>query len=370
LSGGVRDSGGSGPYGVTPRRDNRPSPAEQIRFIANIERLLADGSFVASYKYALLVSLVDLAIERGSDDNAELTLPVSAIAEKFIEVYWRQSVPYAAAGAGAGGLLLHQNKGTQAKAVLLLAQFRKHASTLPAARRSKQWTTLVRRVALLLDDMPLWKLQRIGHEYVEFLYRAGPRPDQITLLPGVASHLRQRAPLIRRLAQSEWLSFLLARSQNRPVLGNAVGLSEFLFGNDRAALGLRLAKPLACLQDGKCFYCHEPVPAPVVDHFIPWSLYPRDLAHNFVAAHATCNSRKSNLLGGELFLGQWAEFVDRRDADLSALGSNIGMLVDRPTSIAVARWSYEQAEQAGAEVWLGGAQYSKLSRDWIHAIQV
>jgi hypothetical protein len=324
----VRDSAGGGPYDPTPPPDNRPSPAEQIRFIANIERLLADGSFVASYKYALLVALVDLAIERGSDDSTELTLPVSAIAEKFVDVYWRQSVPYVAGDAGPGGVLLHQNKGAQAKAVLLLAQFRKHAPTLPAARRSKQWASLVRRIALLLDDMPLWKLQRIGHEYVEFLYRRGPQPDEITLLPGVASHLRQRAPLIRRLAQSEWLGFLLARSQNRPVLGNAVGLSEFLFGNDRAALGLKLAKPLASLQGGKCFYCRATVPSPVVDHFIPWSLYPRDLAHNFVAAHALCNSRKSNLLGGELFLGQWAEFVDRRDADLSELGSEFGMLVD------------------------------------------
>jgi hypothetical protein len=369
LSGEVRDSGGGGPYDPTPPTDNRPSPAEQIRFIANIERLLADGSFVASYKYALLVSLVDLAIERGGDYSAELTLPVPAIAEKFIEVYWRQSVPYVADEAGTGGVLLHQNKGTQAKAVLLLAQFRAHASTLPAARRSRHWATLVRRFARLLGAMPLWKLQRIGHEYVEFLYRRGPQPDEITLLPGVASHLRQRAPLIRRLAQTEWLAFLLARSQNRPVLGNAVGLSEFMFGNERAALGLRLAKPLASLQDDKCFYCRERASAPVVDHFIPWSLYPRDLAHNFVAAHAACNSRKSNLLGGELFLGQWAEFVDRRDADLSALGSEFGLLVDRPTSMAVARWSYEQAEQAGAEVWLGGTEYGKLSPDWSMAVQ-
>ncbi len=272
LSGGVRDAGGGGPYGSPPPQDNRPSPAEQIRFIANIELLLADGSFVASYNYALLVSLVDLAIERGSDDGTELILPITAIAEKFIEAYWRQSVPYLADHSGTGSLLLHQNKGTQAKAVLLLAKFRQHASTLPAARRCKQWATLVRRIGQLLDAMPLWKLQRIGHEYVEFLYLRGPQANEITLLPGVTSHLRQRAPLIRRLAQSEWLAFLLARSQNRPVLGNAVGLSEFLFGNDRAALGLKLAKPLASLQGGRCFYCGETAAAPVVDHFIPWSL--------------------------------------------------------------------------------------------------
>jgi hypothetical protein len=38
-------------------------------------------------------------------------------------------------------------------------------------------------------------------------------------------------------------------------------------------------------------------PATAVNHFVPWSRYPRDLAHNLVLAHGGCNSRKSDLLG-------------------------------------------------------------------------
>jgi len=29
-----------------------------------------------------------------------------------------------------------------------------------------------------------------------------------------------------------------------------------------------------------------------IDHFAPWSRYPRDLAHNLVLAHKVCNRQK------------------------------------------------------------------------------
>ena len=54
--GKVRDSGIAPPYQT--KGTSRPSPEEQVRFIANIERILSEGSFVATYKYALLVALV------------------------------------------------------------------------------------------------------------------------------------------------------------------------------------------------------------------------------------------------------------------------------------------------------------------------
>ena len=89
--------------------------------------------------------------------------------------------------------------------------------------------------------------------------------------------------LIRRLAETEWLRFVLSLKQNQPVLGRAVGLSEFLFGSNRAALAVKVSKPLRELQHGRCFYCQGNLPkAAAVDHFIPWSRYPVDLGHNFV----------------------------------------------------------------------------------------
>jgi hypothetical protein len=149
------------------------------------------------------------------------------------------------------------------------------------------------------------------------------------------------------------------------VLGRAVGLSEFLFGSSRAALSLKVSEPLRELQHGRCFYCERSLPAAAaVDHFIPWSRYPRDLAHNLVLAHGACNSRKSDLLGGEVYLGRWAQFVSDHDGDLRQVGAEAGLLVDRKTSVAVAEWSYGHAERVQAEVWLGGTEYGHLSAGW------
>lgn len=366
--GKVRDSGAPAPY--MPDRISRPPPEDQVRFIANIERILSEGSFVATYKYALLVALVELAIERGDDSNRELTLPIRDIADKFAELYWRQAAPYEADGVSGPGRVLHQNLGDQASAISLLVSLRDQMkgcrSTLAEARRTDAWKRLVGQMRSLLGKMPLGKLQHVGHEDIFFLYaQPGPRASSITLLPGVASHLRERAPLIRRLAQTEWLRFVLSLKQNQPMLGRAVGLSEFLFGSNRAALSLRVGRPLRELQGGRCFYCQGSLPsAAAVDHFIPWSRYPRDLAHNLVLAHGACNSRKSDLLGGEPYLARWAEFVSDHDADLQQIGTEAGLLVDRATSVAVAEWSYGHAERVQAEVWLGGREYGHLSSGW------
>ena len=362
--GKVSDSATRPPYLST-----RPSPADQIRFIANIERILSEGSFVATYKYALLVALVELAIERGDDSNRELALPIQDIADKFAELYWRQATPYEANVASGTGLVLHQNKGKQASAITRLVRLRDDLkgkrSTLAAARRTRDWTRLVTKMRALLENMPLWRLQRVGHEEIQFLYQPGPGKKHITLLPGVACHLRERAPLIRRLAETEWLRFVLSLKQNQPVLGRAVGLSEFLFGSSRAALAVKVSNPLRELQNGQCFYCRGLLPAAVcVDHFIPWSRYPRDLAHNFVLAHSNCNSLKRDLLGGERYLERWAEFVKDHESDLAQMGSEAGLLVDRATSVAVAEWSYGHAERVHAEVWLGGKEYGHLSAGW------
>ncbi len=361
---GVRDSGTGPPY-----RPTRPSPAEQVRFIANIERILAEGSFVATYKYALLVSLVELAIERGDESDASLVLSLHDIAEKFAELYWRQAAPYGASGASAARFVLHQNKGKQASAISQLVSLRddltRRRVTLNEARRTREWARLVARMRALVKEMPLKRLQLVGREYVPFLYEVASDETSITLLPGVACHLRERAPLIRRLCEAEWLRFVLALPQNQPALGRAVDLSEFLFGSARAALAVKLAKPLRELQSGRCFYCERNLAAGgAVDHFIPWSRYPRDLAHNFVLAHGSCNSHKSDRLGGERFLERWAGFVTSHDRSIVEMGAEAGVLVDRTTSLAVAEWSYGHAERVHAEVWLGGRDYGHLSTGW------
>jgi hypothetical protein len=90
-----------------------PSPEKQVQFLRNVQRLLAEGSFVASYKFALLHALADLAVLKGEDSGAPLELTTREIAAKFIELYWRQCRPFQVGGATAG-LVLQQNTGSQA----------------------------------------------------------------------------------------------------------------------------------------------------------------------------------------------------------------------------------------------------------------
>lgn len=100
-----------------------PSPDELVRFLVNLQRLLAEGPFVATYKYALLLALADLAAEHGHDTGDSLNVSTRRLAEKFIHYYWRQCPPYAPLGRSKDRFgVLRQNTGRQAGIVTLIAQ--------------------------------------------------------------------------------------------------------------------------------------------------------------------------------------------------------------------------------------------------------
>jgi hypothetical protein len=77
----------------------------------------AEGLFTATYKYALIAALADLSVESGDDSGRRLPCPTFALAEKFVEYYWRHAIPYAAA---TGERVLRQNTGQPAKIVTLV----------------------------------------------------------------------------------------------------------------------------------------------------------------------------------------------------------------------------------------------------------
>ena len=51
-----------------------PSPQEQLVFLDHVQRLFDEGEFVATYKYALLLAITELAVELGEDFGAMLDL--------------------------------------------------------------------------------------------------------------------------------------------------------------------------------------------------------------------------------------------------------------------------------------------------------
>jgi len=210
-----------------------PTSDEQIRFMVNIQRLLDEGLFSASYKFALLLALAVLSIERGDDSGKPLELTTDAIAEKFGLYYWRQVVPYATPGEAT---ILRQNTDRQAAIVNLVRQA--HAScggSLAAAMHDRPgWRRLVRKVARVVREMPLWRLQRIGAEQLNFLYENQGDGGVIELLPGIAYCFRKFHALISDLVQGAWVRYV--RQQNLDLIGETTDLSEFLFGSERASL--------------------------------------------------------------------------------------------------------------------------------------
>jgi hypothetical protein len=99
------------------------SPEQQIEFLSNLQRLLAEGFFVSTYKYALLLSLADICVEHGRDNDTPLEISTQLIGEKFAEYYWRQFAPYLPAAGPTGGLL-KQNTGEPPRIIKVLNDVR------------------------------------------------------------------------------------------------------------------------------------------------------------------------------------------------------------------------------------------------------
>jgi hypothetical protein len=78
-----------------------PSADDQVAFLLRVQRLLEEGSFVATYKFALLIALSNVSVELGDDSGNEMKVEARALGEQFIRSYWRQTLPYVPVGVAA-----------------------------------------------------------------------------------------------------------------------------------------------------------------------------------------------------------------------------------------------------------------------------
>ncbi|MGZ9066429.1 MAG: HNH endonuclease domain-containing protein [Burkholderiales bacterium] len=331
---------------------------DQLDFLGKLQRILGEGLFVASYKYALILAFAELSVEKSVEPGDLLAIPLEELSERFIALYWRQTAPFAA------GVVLAQNRGRQASAIKRISEFRAYAPTLAAARRHRQWRGLVTDIGRLLLVMPLWKLQRVGADRLDFLYEERLVDGAIVLRPGIASCFQQQFGIVQALVQMGWLSFVQRLPPNRELLGSTGDLADFLFGSERAALGTLIAG-LTELQTNQCFYCGRSLSAQTdVDHFIPWSRYPRDLGHNFVLAHRSCNQNKAEMLAAAAHLERWLTRNHRDSAKLQEILAAARFVSDPDASFSVTEWAYEHAERAGSLVWVRGRETCRLSPEW------
>lgn len=115
-----------------------PDPEAQVQFLFETQRLLSEGGFVATYKFALLLSLAELAVERGDDSTEQLELDTLDLAEKFVSLYWRQVLPWMPV-AGGEARRLHQVTGGQTAVLRGLQEaHERFAGSLPSLRRDER----------------------------------------------------------------------------------------------------------------------------------------------------------------------------------------------------------------------------------------
>jgi hypothetical protein len=341
-----------------------PTPEEQVQFLRNIQRLLAEGLFVASYKFALVHALADLAVLKGDDTGAPLDLSTKDIAAKFVELYWRQSRPFQISEQ-TSGLILQQNTGKQAAIISQIAASQQDCGG--SLFRFKQvatdrWSSLVAEVDQVVRTMPLWKLQTVGDERLEFLYENLDRGSRITLKPGVAYCFRAFYELVRDLIEGAWVRFVQKLNANK--LGNVTDLGTFLFGQERASLDAY--RPiLVDVQKGICLYCQKSLSGKTqVDHFVPWSRYPADLGHNFVLAHDKCNNAKTDFLAAENHLAAWIHRNREHQAELHERLVAAALPCDLTATVQIAKWVYQQTEKAHGQVWVEKNVLRHLGPDW------
>ena len=342
--------------------------------------LLEEGAFTATYKYAVLLGLMDLSLEYGAEvGQGSLTLTTRQLAGKVLAAYWPQVRPLP---LHEGRIPRQNGRGSRDARIVRLIEDYKRASgrewSSPAevaARMPADYERLVVEVERVLIEMPLPRLQSIGASNDQFLYvvhwttevsrtlvsrylsgKTGEFDNRIILRPGVALALIQLNGLLRPLIQRSWALKVAQLNQ----LDEAV-LHDFLFGQERSALA-RVRAPLADLQQGRCFYCERRLESSAaVDHFLPWSRVPNNNLENLVAAHPRCNTAKRDFLPAVRHVARWRSRCDD--------GTPAGRAI---AGLAMAhRWPTEPAATLGtakaiygrlpssAKLWVLGTEFEE-----------
>lgn len=354
-----------------------------IALAERVLEVLAEGSFSATYKYALFTAILDLCIENTSTHGTPPTmLTTRQLAAKVLELYWNHAVPYGRQG------VLRQGGGPgggQAEIVRRIetARSRWAASGSDTLFRAQvdhrtEFKRLLDSVEWKLVEMPIPRLQKVGDHEDPFLYKhnwtkgicqstvsdyqrgeASDFDNRLLLLPGVAENLVRLNGLLRPLFRREWAVMVAGMNQ----LPEA-DLERFLFGAERGVLAVVRA-PLAELQNDRCFYCHERLGGRAeVDHFIPWSRYPDDGLDNLVATDDRCNSRKRDFLAAGEHVERWVERTRTLDHQLETIARQARWRRDRERTLSVARAIYLRLP-GSARLWLKGPEFAPFERDRI-----
>lgn len=356
-----------------------------LRIAERMIELLDRGGFTATYKYAVLVALIDVCMERVSSTGLPPTMVTTRqLAEKVIELYWPHCAPYQRDPTRDADLrvLEQSTSGARKPAVIVshILKFReaadpKHERALPLSRAQAMaapgaFEQLVRDVEWALIRNPLWRLQRVGPEEDRFLYDyaftdktphgevdryqrglQSPFKNTLEFKPGVSEALLALNGVLRPLIYRSWTA--MVASMNRIEESR---LERFLFGEDRISLD-PVRDDLRDLQQGLCFYCQLPITATChVDHVIPWARHADNSVDNLVVAHSRCNLAKSDFLAAAEHVERWRERSVRHAAALADIARERRWDTHPDRTLSVARAIYGMLPH-DARLWRLGGEF-------------
>jgi hypothetical protein len=154
---------------------------DAVALAEKVVALLGDGQFTATYKYAVLLGLMDLCLEKTARDGAAPDVVTTReLAERVVEIYSTHCVPFHPPDSPG---VLRQSLGgrnSQAEIIRLIVAFRGETDEFgfstpvrAGISASKRYRKLVDDVEWKLIEMPLPRLQRFGGRVDRFLYRIG-----------------------------------------------------------------------------------------------------------------------------------------------------------------------------------------------------
>jgi hypothetical protein len=303
-----------------------------LRFLQRFQQLLQDSRYTTTYKFALLKAVCDATIElpEGEDE-----IPINALADRLISIYWTQARPYRGFDLNHGGSMR-----APAKAIELAAEWRTQCKNQFAKLQSHEHITEARsdmRSVLLRN--PLWRLQNGAGE--SFLYAIDEANDRIRVTPAARIAIRSLHALLSDMIESHWTRWIQRRN---PRIASEVSLRDHLFGIERPQLRKVIPRLLE-LQENRSFYSAERLDESVVhvDHFIPWSVSRHNAVGNLVLCTAQENIRFSDSLKPLSVRQRWSHRNTERSSELKEIARETGLRWDPEATTAIADWAYRIA---------------------------
>jgi hypothetical protein len=309
---------------------------QPVYLLERLQDLLRESRYTTTYKFALLHALCDLALEMSPESSQ---LPLQRVAERIIELYWQQILPFSPPQADRS-ISLRMSTTPQAVAITLVRQLHaRHQGRLSAARSSGRMREYSQSMLDVLKRDVLRRLQPTGS--TPLLYRVPITGDNLDLLPGVPDTLRRFNGLLTDMIQSRWAAWV---ERVNPAIAGNDALRQHLFIPDRDTLR-SVVPAMLDIQQGRCFYSHARITArgAHVDHFLPWSVTHNNSVGNLVLATAQANLAKRDRLPSKAKFRSWKQRNAEYSTELMRIASETGLPWQPDALTQLASWLYQRA---------------------------